>query len=107
MSPNVARKPPHGTRLAKAEVEQRLAVVEEMMAEGACRAEIAATMRARFGTAGRTVNDYMRRVRERWEIEEAEVRPCRREAARPTWNVSLDSGIAGLCQAEPGRQVRT
>lgn len=57
--------PPGGRRVGGAEVERRLKIVEEQLARGAPRAEIIASM----GLPARTVDGYLRRVRDSWQAD--------------------------------------
>lgn len=64
--PQVAAKtsrPPGGRRVGRAEVARRLTLVERVMLEGGGRADIA---RALPKIPARTLDDYVKRVRERW-----------------------------------------
>lgn len=74
------RRPPGGKRPTAAEVERRLAEVEALLATGAPRHEIVATMRARFGISERSVGSYIRKVRNRWAAESKEASATEREA---------------------------
>lgn len=55
-------RPPGGRRVADAEVQRRLRIVEEQLGRGTPRAEIIASM----GLPARTVDGYLRRVRDSW-----------------------------------------
>jgi hypothetical protein len=62
--------PPGGRRVGGAEVERRLKIVEAQLARGAPRSEIIATM----GLPPRTVDGYLKRVRESWRDDAHEGR---------------------------------
>ncbi len=62
--------PPGGRRVGGAEVERRLKIVEEQLARGAPRSEIIAST----GLPARTVDGYLRRVRESWRDDAQEGR---------------------------------
>jgi hypothetical protein len=62
--------PPGGRRIGGAEVERRVKVVEEHLARGAPRSEIIAAT----GLPPRTVDGYLRRVRESWRDDALEGR---------------------------------
>jgi hypothetical protein len=57
------RRPPGGTRVAQAEVQRRLRLVEEMMAAGKTRAEMVSLT----GLPARTLDGYTKRVRGQWQ----------------------------------------
>jgi hypothetical protein len=62
--------PPGGRRVGGAEVERRLKIVEEQLAGGAPRSEIIAST----GLPARTVDGYLKRVRESWRDDAREGR---------------------------------
>lgn len=62
--------PPGGRRIGGAEVQRRLKIVEKQLARGAPRSEIIASM----GLPARTVDGYLRRVRESWRDDAHEGR---------------------------------
>jgi hypothetical protein len=62
--------PPGGRRIGGAEVERRLKIVEEHLARGAPRSEIIAAV----GLPARTVDGYLKRVRDSWRDDAHEGR---------------------------------
>lgn len=71
MPRNVAKKPPGGRRVSSAESFRRLRFIEDLMLDGVSRAQILLEANSKFGIADRTVDDYIRKVRDSW-IEDAE-----------------------------------
>ena len=63
-------RPPGGRRVGGAEVERRLKFVEEQLARGTPRSEIIAST----GLPARTVDGYLKRVRESWRDDAHEGR---------------------------------
>lgn len=61
-----------GRRVTNAEVHRRLVRCEELLTEGHSRAAVLAAMAAEFAVKERTVDDYIRRVRESWVTESQE-----------------------------------
>ena len=73
------KSPPGGVRVGEAEVERRLAVVEELLRDGHARHEVVAAMEQRFAASPRATDDYIRRARARWATEAAATRGTARE----------------------------
>lgn len=72
-------KPPGGKRRGVAEVKTRTELVEQFMSYGAPRAAIRAALeRNGLPMPERTLDEYMRRVREQWAREDDDQRPTRR-----------------------------
>jgi hypothetical protein len=71
MPRNVAKNPPGGKRVGNAEVERRARRIDELLRAGTPRSAIVADCAATFGMSARAVDDYMRRVRERWAADGA------------------------------------
>ena len=77
-SPRVAAKPPGGEKRTEAEVQRLLDATEHAMLYRMGRVAIGGVLQKVLGSDQpfplRTVDDYMRRVRERWEAESKETR---------------------------------
>jgi len=71
------KRPPGGKRAGRAEVSRRLALVADRLAVGDTLEVIAAKLRL----PARTVDDYARRVRERWQAAAAVTLPEARARA--------------------------
>ncbi|CAN5826509.1 hypothetical protein BH11MYX4_BH11MYX4_22520 [soil metagenome] len=67
--------------MAKAEVERRMARADELLKQSAPRGAIVTVMAAEFSAAPRTVDDYLARVRRRWETDNASTAEVERERA--------------------------
>ncbi len=79
--PRDAARPPGGRRQSKAEVERRMARADELLRQSAPRGAIVTVMAAEFSAAPRTVDDYLARVRRRWETDNASSAEVERERA--------------------------
>lgn len=70
-------RPPGGRRVADAEVQRRLRLVEGLLAEGRSRTEMAAVT----GLPLRTLDSYAKRVRSRWQrVAQTDSRDARERA---------------------------
>ena len=70
-------RPPGGRRVAEAEVQRRLSLVERLLAEGVPRSDIV----AQVGLPARTTDSYIARVRQAWQANALQGREGARTSA--------------------------
>ncbi len=71
---------PHGKRVSRAEVAARMELVDELLQQGHAPSDVRSQFKARWKAGDRTVDEYIRRVRQRWASEAKEARATVRAA---------------------------